>query len=83
MFDELLDERRHNFLHESHQKEVIARYCEGLEARLKNAGSLKEAQALVESSCRGFQQSCPSRIVRKFLESYARGLLDRHWGARP
>ncbi len=82
MLDELLDERRHDFLHESHQKEVIARYCEGLEKRLKNAPTKKEAEALVSESCRGFEQTCPSRIVRTFLETYARSLFDRHWSSK-
>jgi len=83
MLDELLDERRHDFLHDSHQKEVIARYCEGLESRLKNAANREEARALLEASCRGFEHSCPSKIVRTFLASYAEGLFRRHWRVHP
>lgn len=81
MLEELLNERRPDFLHEAHQKEIIARYCDGLETRLKGAGSREEATSIVDASCRGFERSCPSSIVRTFLVSYAQGLLDRHWSA--
>jgi len=83
MLDELLDVRRGDLHGESHQKEIIARYCSDLEHRVRSAPSRQEAKALVDASCRDFGQSCPSAIVRTFLVSYANGLLDRHWSGRP
>jgi len=82
MLDELLDDRRGDLHGESHQKEIIARYCSEFEHRVRSASSRQQAMALVNASCREFKHSCPSAIVRKFLESYAEGLLDRHWSSR-
>jgi hypothetical protein len=79
MLDELLDERRRDFLHEAHQKQLIARYCSDLENQLKNAPDRDQARALVDASCRDFAQSCPSGIVRRFLISHAEHLFRRQW----
>lgn len=83
MLDELLDERRSDFLHESHQKEITAEYCSALEKQARTASIQQEAKDLVDASCQNFKQSCPSTIVRTFLVSYAESLLDRHWRTRP
>lgn len=83
MVDELLDEPRRDFLRESHQQELVAHYCSGLEKQVQSASSRQEAKALVDTSCQNFEHSCPSSIVRKFLSSYAARLFDRHWSSRP
>jgi len=83
MLDELLDDRRGDFFHESHQKETVARYCSDLEHRVRSASSRQKAKALVEASCQDFKKSCPSTILRKFLVSCADSFLERHWSSRP
>jgi hypothetical protein len=79
MLDELTDKAS---LRETHQEELIARYCSGVFEHIHMAASQNEAMRIVDDACDKFDRQCESRIVQRFLRQHVRRILDYHWGEK-
>lgn len=75
-----LDELTDGPLRGSQQQVLIAKYCKGIEERIRIAEDSETAKRYVEESCSQFYQRCPSSIVRSFLSEYVHALYHQYWG---
>jgi len=80
MNEELLNEDRFIQLNQSQQLELIARHCAGIERRIREAQSRKEAETIAEESCGKFETECPSDMIRRGLVLRVRGMVEQRWG---
>ena len=60
---------------------LIGKYCSGIEERLRQAGSRREAVLILEDACRDFERQCESEIIPLFLQRYVTNLFEQLWGA--
>ena len=78
MYDEISFDRE---LEQHHQEELIRRYCTTLEEALKRAQTKEEAKTILDSTCNGFERSCESEVVSRFLRRHAEQVYGRIWGS--
>jgi hypothetical protein len=80
MNEELLDDDEFLQLKQSQQSELIAKHCAGIEGRIREAQSRKEAETIAEEACGKFETECPSDILRRGLVLRVRGMVEQRWG---
>ena len=61
------------------QKELIDKYCSGLEGRLRSAPVTQAAQDIVDAVCGEFNNDCESEIVRSYLHDYVNAKFREIW----
>jgi hypothetical protein len=80
--EELLpDENRFIRLDQSQQSELIAKHCAGIEQRIQNTHSRKEAETIADEACGKFETECPSDILRRGLLLRVREMVEHRWGS--
>jgi hypothetical protein len=80
--EELLNEDRFLLLNQSQQMELITKHCSGIEKRIREAQSRKEAEMIAEEACARFETECPSDMVRRGLVLRVRALVEQCWGTK-
>lgn len=76
MIDELSFDRP---LSDRRQEELIKKYCQGIDERIRTAASKEEAERIVQDTCGGFDDACASDLVRAFLKQYVNDLFTKQW----
>jgi hypothetical protein len=82
MNKELLNENRFLQLNQDQQLELIAKHCAGIEKRIREAQSRKEAETIAEDVCGKFETECPSDVIRRGLVLCVREMVEQRWGTK-
>ena len=82
MNEELFSEDRFVQLNQNQQLDLIAKHCEGIEVRIREAQSRKEAETIAEEACGKFETECPSDILRRGLNLRVREMVEQRWGTQ-
>lgn len=59
--------------------ELIEKYCNHLEEKIKSANSYQEANQIVTDICRGFEKECISEMLPLFLQKNVTEILKKYW----
>jgi hypothetical protein len=82
MNEELLNDDRYLRLNQSQQMDLIAKHCAGIEKRIREAQSRKEAETIADDACGRFETECPSDMVRRGLVLRVREMVEQRWGIK-
>jgi flavoprotein len=80
MNEELLNDDRFLQLNQNQQSELIAKHCAGIERRIREAQSRKEAEMISEEACGKFETECPSDMIGRGLVLRVREMMEQRWG---
>ena len=78
--EELLNDDRFLKLNRSQQMELIAKHCVGIQERIQEAQSRREAETIAEEACGRFVTECPSDMIRRLLVLRVREMVEQRWG---
>ncbi|MBA4311393.1 MAG: hypothetical protein C0417_02070 [Chlorobiaceae bacterium] len=79
MNEEIISDQNKSLITPSRQKELIEKYCAGIEDRIRVTSAKNNANDIVNDACTGLEKECKSDVIRSFLQQYVRDLYENHW----
>lgn len=80
MYLESITDQQFLDLGQERQVEIFARHCTGIENRIRQAHSRKEAEEIMGNACGKLQEECINTIVQGALVRRTHELVEQYWG---